>query len=118
MTRNEPCVEYFCNIQHKAFMIPQIKTLIKSALVPAIAGLSLSCSSSPYEYENLYEDLPFQMAKVVRPSIPDRSISVADFGGIGDGTYLMSFRSFRVYFQKFPLSGTEFFGQYRNILYF
>ena len=88
MTRNEPCVEYFCNIQHKAFMIPQIKTLIKSALVPAIAGLSLSCSSSPYEYENLYEDLPFQMAKVVRPSIPDRSISVADFGGIGDGTYL------------------------------
>ena len=88
MTRNEPCVEYFCNIQHKAFMIPQIKTLIKSALVPAIAGLSLSCSSSPYEYEDLYEDLPFQMAKVVRPSIPDRSISVADFGGIGDGTYL------------------------------
>lgn len=88
MTRNEPCVEYFCNIQHKAFMIPQIKTLIKSALVPAIAGLSLSCSSSPYEYEDLYEDLPFQMVKVVRPSIPDRSISVADFGGIGDGTYL------------------------------
>lgn len=33
-------------------------------------------------------NLPFSMPEVPRPSIPDRSVSVADYGGVGDGSTL------------------------------
>ena len=55
--------------------------------------LLLSCRNtlqqdSPYGY--LYQDLPFEMPLLSPPSFPDYSVSVADFGGRGDGTFLNS----------------------------
>ena len=54
-----------------------------------LAALTLaSCSSKGYAY--LYEDLPFEMPQVERPSIPVRSVDIRDFGGVGDVVTLNS----------------------------
>ncbi|QRX64943.1 glycoside hydrolase family 28 protein [Dysgonomonadaceae bacterium zrk40] len=39
-------------------------------------------------YSYLYENLPFEMPLLSPPTFPDYSVSVADFGGVGDGTSL------------------------------
>jgi len=53
-----------------------------------ISFLCLYSCNTEYEFEYLYDDLPFDMKRVERPSIPAREISVADFGGVGDGVTL------------------------------
>ena len=40
------------------------------------------------EFAYLYENLPFKMEKVARPSIPDLRVNIKDFGGVGDGVTL------------------------------
>ena len=55
--------------------------------------LFLSCNnitneSSAYKYAYLYEDLPFDMPKVERPSFPNNRVNVLDFNGIPDGITL------------------------------
>lgn len=58
-------------------------------LTMAIAlGLGLLSCNSDYEFAYLYKNLPFDMEKVYRPQIPPRNISVADYGGVGDGVTL------------------------------
>ncbi len=49
-------------------MKPQIKTLISSALLPALAALALESLCTRYEYDGLYENLPFEMAKIKKPA--------------------------------------------------
>ena len=59
----------------------------------ALATLSLSavliasCTGSGQagEFDYLYKDLPFEMPVVTRPQIPDRTVSLTDFGGNGNG---------------------------------
>ena len=64
-------------------------TRTRTILSCLLAALTLaSCSSKGYAY--LYEDLPFDMPQVERPSIPVRAVDIRDFGGVGDGVTLNS----------------------------
>ncbi|MBP9998974.1 MAG: hypothetical protein KBS67_07000 [Bacteroidales bacterium] len=49
---------------------------------------SLGLNAKIYEFDALYQGLPFEMEKVQRPIIPSRKVSVADFGGVPDGRTL------------------------------
>ena len=53
----------------------------------SLTVLTTACSVNN-EFGRLYDDLPFQMDKIARPSIPDNRVSIADFGGVGDGVTL------------------------------
>lgn len=53
----------------------------------SLTVLTTACSVNN-EFDRLYDDLPFQMDKIARPSIPDNRVSIADFGGVGDGVTL------------------------------
>jgi len=44
-----------------------------------------SCEKS---YKCYTKDLPFEMPEIVAPSIPDRQVSLTDFGAVGDGITL------------------------------
>ena len=61
--------------------------LIRSAAL-SVASLILLACGTDYEFRHLYEDLPFEMAKVQRPDIPVRQVNIEDFGGVGDGVFL------------------------------
>lgn len=62
----------------------------KRLLVVAALWLMAGCqtSSSIQSQDALYENLPFAMERVPRPEIPNRTASVVDFGGVGDGVTL------------------------------
>lgn len=47
-----------------------------------------STDSTSYKYEYLYEDLPFDMPRVQRPTFPNRSVSLLDYSGNPDGITL------------------------------
>ena len=50
------------------------------------------CSNTVFsqvnKYSHLYQKLPFEMNQVQTPKFPNRTMSVVDFGGVGDGTSL------------------------------
>ena len=58
------------------------------ALAVAILCVAVSAGAQGYPYSNLYENLPFKMTKVTRPTFPDRTACIKDFGAKGDGTTL------------------------------
>ena len=60
--------------------------MIKRCFVYALFLLLASCTR--YEFEYLYEDLKFDMARVSRPQIPARDADITDFGAVGDGLTL------------------------------
>ena len=65
------------------------KQLLKCSLFIAILTLSINTQAQEkYKYDYLYKDLPFEMPHVNVPSFPERSVSVTDFGAIGNGTDL------------------------------
>ena len=62
---------------------------MKSRTIVLSLALSLallcSCDKECKRLDSLYEVLPFEMQKVALPDIPDRSVCLTDFGGVGDG---------------------------------
>ncbi len=68
-----------------------MKRLLPSLFVTIVAIVALalvfrSCEKSPKC--DIYDNLPFEMPRVERPDIPNRAVSVEDFGGKGDGVTL------------------------------
>lgn len=62
----------------------------KPFLLLAIALATTACGNKDTSFDYLYEDLPFKMEKVSRPVIPDYTVDITEFGGIGDGVTLNS----------------------------
>ena len=56
--------------------------------ISAISISSCSPAGNAGEFDKLYEGLPFEMPVIQRPSIPSREVSLADFGGNGNGITL------------------------------
>ena len=59
----------------------------KTLLFLAAAAMTACCAPCGGAYD-VQADLPFEMPRVERPSIPSRSVSVADYGAKGDGLAL------------------------------
>lgn len=59
--------------------------IITTLLIVSVSNL-LAKEEGRYDY--LYENLPFEMPRLVRPSFPANKVSIADFGGVGDGIEL------------------------------
>lgn len=65
------------------------KNTIPAILLCLLMGTFSSCNPPAVTNENsFYANLPFDMEPVERPSIPDRSVTLTDFGGVGNGDYL------------------------------
>ncbi len=59
--------------------------LLAGSIFPAS---SQNRKAASYEFNDLYKNLAFQMPQVNRPVFPENSVSIADFGGKGDGQTL------------------------------
>ena len=57
---------------------------MKKTILSLIA-LCAAATASAQDYDRFYENVPFQMNKVVLPSIPDYTVCLTEFGGTGDG---------------------------------
>jgi polygalacturonase len=57
-------------------------------LIVLSTAFSVSVSSQKETYGYLYKNLPFKMPVLSAPVFPANEVSVADFGGIGDGIVL------------------------------
>ena len=56
------------------------------SLVGLFLVMGFTAAKNNYDY--LYQNLPFSMQKVEVPMFPNNTVSVADFGGLGDGIAL------------------------------
>lgn len=64
-------------------------TTIKFTLLIVIFTLSINIRAQiHYKYAYLYKDLPFDMPRIDIPVFPDRSVSIIDFGAVGNGSDL------------------------------
>lgn len=65
-------------------------TMKKHVIIITLFVVSVSNLFAKEEggYEYLYENLPFEMPKLARPTFPANKVSIIDFGGIGDGIAL------------------------------
>jgi len=66
---------------------------LKNSVLASLAAMTMfglpSCRTAAADNDGgIYRDLPFEMPKVELPAIPGREVSVADFGGSGDGVTL------------------------------
>ncbi len=66
----------------------KIQTIALIAAIVTGTVLFTSGRKKAYEFAGLYQDLPFKMEKVYRPTIPSRTVSLTSFGAVGDGMTL------------------------------
>ena len=64
-----------------------MKTFFRTLLIASLGSLVVGCTCCD-SCESIYENLPFEMSQVARPDIPNRTVSVEEFGGVGDGVTL------------------------------
>jgi polygalacturonase len=79
---------YFCLQMRKAnnYNPSKNKSTIMKQLILAATLLLFSASSFGQDnYSRYYENLPVSMPMVATPNIPDRRVSLTDFGAKGDG---------------------------------
>jgi polygalacturonase len=65
-------------------------TKLKHSLLIATIALTgfAAQAQSTYKYDYLYNNLPFDMPKIDAPIFPSKSVSISEFGAIGNGTDL------------------------------
>lgn len=59
--------------------------LIRTTYAAILLCIAAACTRAPYEFEALYEGLPFAMERVERPQISGFRTCLTDFGAVGDG---------------------------------
>ncbi len=60
----------------------------KQTILLFVAAAMSACCCPNEGDKSIYDNLPFDMPEVVRPAIPDREVSVTDYGAVGDGMTL------------------------------
>ena len=65
-------------------------TLRRLSILVCLLGLALELRAQDRDYfqpvpASFYEDLPFDMPEVSVPAIPDYTVSIVEFGAVGDG---------------------------------
>ena len=60
----------------------------RTILTLSLAALTLTVSAQDKNYQQYTANLPFSMAEVKAPVIPDARVNLKDFGAVGDGSQL------------------------------
>jgi polygalacturonase len=73
----------------KKFSFSQLSLLAAMSVLPLVGSMTAEAQNTlPESSANSpFENLPFKMQPVVRPSFPDRTVSIVDFGAKGDGIH-------------------------------
>lgn len=58
------------------------------SILGLMMGYGIAFSATDSAYGHLYEGLPFEMPVIDRPVVPDREVSLTDFGAVSDGKTL------------------------------
>ncbi len=69
-------------------MSKKITTTMKKALFVCLLSFLTIISAKAQDYSSYYQDLPISLPIVKAPQIPDYSVNLKDFGGVGDGVSL------------------------------
>ncbi len=62
--------------------------MMKKTVTTALLAALTLVATAQNKYKHYTEGLPFAMSEVKAPAIPDRQVSLADFGAVGDGIQL------------------------------